>query len=70
MEKRIRLIHHEIEQHVVIASGNPCVLDVYEEGAVNITFYWRGKDLPYTISLPMLSELLKKQLYPDKEKND
>ena len=64
--KKIRLIFNEIEEHVVVAHGDPVVLDAYRGDDVSLTFYWRGKT-SYTISLPLLSETIKKTIYPEKE---
>lgn len=61
MKKYIRLIHNTTEEHVVVASGD--ALDAFREDNVNLTFYWE-KCLPYTISLPLVSEMLREKIYP------
>ena len=62
--KKLRLIHNEIEEHVVVVTGEPeLALDVFEEESVKLTFHWRNRT-PYTISLPLVSKALKEKLYP------
>jgi len=74
--KKIRLIFNEAEDQVVVQGSSPVVLkdhqlqdspsvvlDAYHGEDVSLTFYWRGKT-PYTVSLPLVSEQIKKVVYP------